>query len=55
MKKIDKNSVGKKIDNVNLDDMDATKRMYYLIEKDDAENYIKYGHVKKTYFDGSMV
>lgn len=48
---IDYLMTGKKIDNVNLDDMDATKRMYYLIEKDDAENYIKYGHVKKTYFD----
>ena len=48
---IDYLMTGKKVDNVNLDDMDATKRMYYLIEKDDAENYIKYGHVKKTYFD----
>ena len=39
---IDYLMTGKKVDNVNLDDMDATKRMYYLIEKDDAENYIKY-------------
>lgn len=48
---IDYLMTGKKIDNVNLDDMDATKRMYYLIEKDDADNYVKYGHVKATYFD----
>jgi len=48
---IDYLMTGKKVDNVNLDDMDATKRTYYLIEKDDAENYIKYGHAKKTYFD----
>lgn len=40
-----------KVESVNLDDMDATKRMFYLIERDDAENYVKYGHTKTTYFD----
>lgn len=36
---------------VPLDDMDSAKRMLYLIEKDDAENYIKYDYPSKTYFD----
>ena len=31
---------------VNLDDMDAEKRALYLIEKDDAENFVKYGYPK---------
>ena len=29
-----------KVESVNLEDMDATKRMFYLIELDDAENYV---------------
>ena len=31
---------------VNLEDMDAEKRALYLIEKDDAENFVKYGYPK---------
>lgn len=34
---------------INLDDMDAEKRLFYLIEKDDAENFKKYGYVKADY------
>ena len=48
---IDYLMTGKVVDNVNLDDMDSTKRMLYLIEHDDAENYIKYGYTQTTYFD----
>ena len=48
---IDYLMTGKAVDNVNLNDMDSTKRMLYLIEHDDAENYIKYGYEKTTYFD----
>lgn len=39
---IDYLMTGKKVDNVNLDDMDATKRLSYLIEKDDIDNFKKY-------------
>ncbi|MCR5692386.1 MAG: helix-turn-helix domain-containing protein [Bacilli bacterium] len=31
---------------VNLEDMDAEKRALYLIERDDAENFVKYGYSK---------
>ena len=39
---IDYLMTGKKVDNVNLEDMDATKRLAYLIEKDDVDNFKKY-------------
>lgn len=39
---IDYIMTGKKEENISLDDMDDRKRMLYLIERDDAENYIKY-------------
>ena len=39
---IDYLMTGKKIDNINLDDMDATKRLSYLIKKDDVDNFKKY-------------
>lgn len=38
-------------DAISLDDMDSNKRMFYLIKKDDVENYIKYDYPSKTYFD----
>ena len=38
-------------DTISLDDMDSNKRMFYLIKKDDVENYIKYDYPSKTYFD----
>ena len=31
---------------VNLEDMDAEKRAFYLIDKDDGENFVKYGYPK---------
>jgi transcriptional regulator with XRE-family HTH domain len=35
-----------KIENVNLDDMDATKRIHYLIENDDLDNFKKYDCIR---------
>ena len=34
--------VGKKEENLSLDDMDATKRFHYLIKKDDVDSFSKY-------------
>lgn len=48
---IDYLMTGKNDEQISLDDMDSTKRMFYLIKKDDVENYIKYGYPSKTYFD----
>ena len=42
---------GKVYERISLDDMDSVKRMFYLIKKDDVENYIKYDYPAKTYFD----
>lgn len=42
---------GKIEETISLDDMDSNKRMFYLIKKDDVENYIKYDYTSKTYFD----
>mgnify|MGYP006380259033 CR=1 FL=1 len=39
---IDYLMTGVKPDNVNLEDMDATKRLTYIIEKDDIDNFKKY-------------
>ncbi len=36
---------------ISLDDMDSKKRMFYLIKRDDVENYLKYGYEKETYFN----
>lgn len=36
---------------ISLDDMDSQKRMFYLIQRDDVENYLKYGYEKETYFN----
>ena len=36
---------------ISLDDMDSKKRMFYLIERDDVDNYLKYGYEKETYFN----
>jgi len=36
---------------ISLDDMDSKKRMFYLIQRDDVENYLKYGYEKETYFN----
>ena len=36
---------------ISLDDMDSKKRMFHLIQRDDVENYLKYGYEKETYFD----
>lgn len=36
---------------ITLDDMDSKKRMFYLIEHDDVDNYLKYGYEKVTYFN----
>ena len=36
---------------ISLDDMDSKKRMFYLIQSDDVENYLKYGYEKETYFN----
>ena len=36
---------------ISLDDMDSKKRMFYLIERDDVDNYLKYGYEKDTYFN----
>ena len=33
---------------ISLDDMDASKRMEYLIKKDDAENFAKYDYIRKS-------
>lgn len=33
---------------ISLDDMDASKRMEYLIKKDDAENFVKYDYIRKS-------
>ena len=48
---IDYLMMGKIDETISLDDMDSNKRMFYLIKKDDAENYIKYDYPSKTYFD----
>lgn len=48
---IDYLMTGKIDETISLDDMDSNKRMFYLIKKDDAENYIKYDYPSKTYFD----
>ena len=49
---IDYIMTGKKEEpSISLDDMDSKKRMFYLIEHDDVENYLKYGYEKETYFD----
>lgn len=48
---IDYLMTGKTIETISLDDMDSTKRMLYLIKKDDAVNYSKYGYLSETYFD----
>lgn len=48
---IDYLMMGKIDETISLDDMDLNKRMFYLIKKDDVENYIKYDYPSKTYFD----
>lgn len=48
---IDYLMTGKVEEQISLDDMDSVKRMFYLIKKDDVENYIKYDYPAKTYFD----
>ena len=48
---IDYLMTGKVEEQIPLDDMDSVKRMFYLIKKDDVENYIKYDYLSKTYFD----
>ena len=48
---IDYLMMGKIDETISLDDMDSNKRMFYLIKKDDVENYIKYDYLSKTYFD----
>ena len=48
---IDYLMTGKVDEQIPLDDMDSVKRMFYLIKKDDVENYIKYDYPGKTYFD----
>lgn len=48
---IDYLMMGKIDETISLDDMDSNKRMFYLIKKDDVENYIKYDYPSKTYFD----
>ena len=48
---IDYLMTGNSHEQISLDDMDETKRMFYLIKKDDAENYVKYDYPKKTFFD----
>ena len=48
---IDYLMTGKVEEQIPLDDMDSVKRMFYLIKKDDVENYIKYDYPSKTYFD----
>ena len=45
---IDYLMTGKTADTITLDDMDEQKRMEYLIRRDDAENYTKYGYLSKT-------
>lgn len=47
---IDYLMTGKKEENISLDDMDDYKRQLYLIQKDDVENYVKYGYHLKTDF-----
>lgn len=46
---IDYLMTGKVEEQIPLDDMDSVKRMFYLIKKDDVENYIKYDYLSKTY------
>lgn len=48
---IDYLMTGKVDEQISLDDMDSVKRMFYLIKKDDVENYIKYDYPAKTYFN----
>ena len=49
---IDYLMTGKKDEpSISFDDMDSKKRMMYLIQRDDVENYLKYGYDKETYFD----
>lgn len=48
---IDYLMMGKIDETISLDDMDSNKRMFYLIKKDDVENYVKYDYPSKTYFD----
>lgn len=38
----------KEEEKISLDDMDSEKRMHYLIKKDDADNFIKYGYLKSS-------
>ena len=46
---IDYIMTGKKEEpSISLDDMDSKKRMFYLIERDDVDNYLKYGYEKDT-------
>ena len=40
---------GKNIEAISLDDMDSEKRRFYLIERDDAEKYIKYDYVSTCF------
>ena len=39
---IDYLMTGKTEEKLLLDDMDSTKRKFYLIKKDDVDNYVKY-------------
>lgn len=48
---IDYFMTGKIEEKIPLDDMDSVKRMFYLIKKDDVENYVKYNYQSQTYFD----
>lgn len=41
---------GKTMDNISLDEMDEDKRAIYLIKKDDAVTFEKYGYVQKMNF-----
>lgn len=48
---IDYLMTGKTEEKLLLDDMDSAKRKFYLIKKDDVDNYVKYNYPARTYFD----
>jgi len=44
---------GKENDSITIDDMDDSKRMHYLIKRDDASNFNKYGYARIR-FNGNV-
>ena len=46
--------MGKEVETISLEDMDAQKRLSLLIKKDDLENFKKFNYIQSTYIYGKQ-